>query len=94
MKRTSPSTMSCMSRTPCANISVRSIPRPKAQPLYTSGSTPAAVSTRGLTTPQPPISIQPSLEQVRHGASAFPTDAPRHAKHSMSTSADGSVNGK
>src|SRR5699024_7154747 len=32
-KRMSPSTMSRMSRTPCANISVRSMPRPKAQPL-------------------------------------------------------------
>ncbi len=33
VKRTSPSTMSRMSRTSCANISVRSIPRPKAHPL-------------------------------------------------------------
>ena len=33
VKRTSPSTMSCMSWTPWANISVRSTPRPNAQPL-------------------------------------------------------------
>jgi hypothetical protein len=31
--RTSPSTMSCMSEMPCRNISVRSIPIPKANPL-------------------------------------------------------------
>src|SRR5690606_20482745 len=94
VNRTSPSTMSCMSLTPWANISVRSMPRPKAQPLYRSVSTPAATSTRGVTTPQPPISIHPSEQQVRQEASGLPTEAPRHTKHSMSTSAEGSVNGK
>src|SRR5699024_5058970 len=94
VKRMSPSTMSRMSRTSCANISVRSIPSPKAQPLWTFGSIPAVTSTRGLTTPQPPISIHPSLEQVRHGAFGSPTEAPRQTKHCMSTSAEGSVKGK
>ena len=55
---------------------------------------PQAMRTRGLTTPQPPHSIQPSLEHVRHGLSGSPTDAPRQTKHCRSTSALGSVNGK
>ena len=44
--------------------------------------------------PQPPHSIQPSLEQVRHGAAGLPTEAPRQTKQRRSSSADGSVNGK
>ncbi len=72
----SPSTMSRMSSTLWRNISIRSMPNPKAKPLYFSGSTPQAVSTRGLTMPQPPSSIQPSLEQVRQGRSGLPTDSP------------------
>src|SRR3954447_24731953 len=55
---------------------------------------PQAVSTRGLTTPQPPHSIHPSDEQVRQGFAGSPTDAPRQTKHSTSNSADGSVKGK
>ena len=55
---------------------------------------PQAGSTRGLTTPQPPHSIQPSLRQVRHGRSGLPTESPWQTKHCRSTSADGSVNGK
>src|SRR5690606_12481192 len=72
VNRTSPSTMSRMSSTLWRNIRIR----PKAKPLYFSGSTPQAVSTRGLTMPQPPSSIQPSLEQVRQGRSGLPTDSP------------------
>src|SRR5690606_40075502 len=54
VNRTSPSTMSYMSSTPCRNISVRSTPTPKAQPLYRSVSTTTATRTRGLTLTQPP----------------------------------------
>src|SRR5690606_4735459 len=92
--RTSPSNMSRMSCESCRNISVRSIPMPNANPEYLSVSTPQARSTCGLTMPQPPHSIQPSEEQVRHGLSGSSTDAPRQTKHFRSNSADGSVNGK
>ena len=51
---------------------------------------PQAVSTRGLTTPQPPHSIQPSPRQVRQASES----TPRQTKQRRSTSADGSVNGK
>lgn len=68
--------MSRMSSTLWRNISIRSMPNPKANPLYFSGSTPQATSTRGLTMPQPPSSIQPSEEQVRQGRSGLPTDSP------------------
>src|SRR5262249_32270244 len=94
LNRRSPSTMSRMSPTPCRTCRVRSIPMPNANPVYRSGSMPQATSTRGLTIPQPPHSIQPSDLQVRHGRSGLPTEAPRQAKHWMSNSADGSVNGK
>ena len=43
VNRTSPSTMSRMSSTLWRNISIRSMPKPKANPLYFSGSTPQAV---------------------------------------------------
>ena len=94
VKRTSPSTMSRMSSTPCRNISVRSMPIPKAKPEYMSGSIPQAISTFGLTMPQPPHSIHPSDEQVRQGRSGLPTDSPRQTKQRRSSSALGSVNGK
>src|SRR5690606_10807205 len=58
-KRTSPSTMSCMSAIPWRSMSVRSLPMPNAKPEYSSGSTPTERSTLGLTIPQPPHSIQP-----------------------------------
>ena len=70
------------------------MPMPKAKPLYRSGSMPQATRTRGLTMPQPPHSIQPSLEHVRQGLSGSPTDSPRQTKHWRSTSALGSVKGK
>src|SRR5580692_7285391 len=94
LNRTSPSTVSLMSVTPCRIISVRSIPRPNANPLYRSGSMPHATSTRGLTMPAPAISIQPWDRQTRHGSAPGLVEAPRHTWHSMDTSADGSVNGK
>jgi len=53
---------------------------------------PQAASTRGLTTPQPPHSIQPSPLQVRQVSTAG--SSPRHTKQTRSTSAEGSVNGK
>ena len=40
-------------------------------------------STRGLTMPQPPHSIQPSLLQVRQGRSGLPTDSPRQTKQTQ-----------
>ena len=73
---------------------VRRVPRPKGRPRYPSVSIPTAVKTRGLTMPQPPHSIHPSLPQVRQAREASPTEAPRHTKYSRSTSALGSVNGK
>src|SRR5262249_44359061 len=72
VNRTSPSTMSRMSSTLWRNISIRSMPNPNAKPLYFSGSTPHAVSTLGLTTPQPPSSIQPSQEHVRQRPPRLP----------------------
>ena len=76
------------------NITVRSTPMPNAKPVYSFGSMPQAASTRGLTMPQPPHSIQPSERQVRQGRSGLPTESPCQTKHSRSTSADGSVKGK
>src|SRR5207237_10620356 len=80
VNRTSPSIMSRMSDTPLRNIRVRSMPMPNAKPEYSSGSTPTARSTRGLTIPQPPHSTHwgPSRCSGNH----------------TSNSADGSVNGK
>ena len=86
--------MSRMSAALLRNIRLRSTPMPKANPEYTSASMPQAVKTRGLTTPQPPHSIQPSLEHVRHGLAGSLTLAPWQTKHSRSSSALGSVNGK
>ena len=48
------------------------MPSPNANPLYRSGSMPQATSTRGLTMPQPAISIQPCDRHTRHGAAARP----------------------
>src|SRR5690349_5540392 len=79
-KRTSPSTMSRMSGMPLRNCRVRSNPMPKAKPEYTSGSMPQARNTFGFTIPQPPHSTQPG--------------PPFLLGNQMSTSADGSVNGK
>ena len=54
---------------------------PNANPLYFSGSIPQLRSTVGCTIPQPSTSNQPGSE-------------PSPRSHAMSTSADGSVNGK
>ena len=64
----------------------RSMPNPKAKPVYSSGSMPTARNTLGCTMPQPPSSIQPVLEHVRQ-------PAPRQMTQVISNSADGSVNG-
>ncbi len=89
LNRTSPSTMSRMSAALLRNIRLRSTPMPNAKPLYSDASMPHAVSTRGFTTPQPPHSIQPSLEHVRHGFAGSLTLAPWQTKHSRSSSALG-----
>ena len=47
-----------MSSTPYFRIAIRSMPKPNAQPLYSSGSMPTALNTFGWTMPQPPSSIQ------------------------------------
>src|SRR5262249_42264582 len=73
---TSPSTASLMSFSPFLIISDRSMPRPNANPLYFSGSMPQAISTRGLTMPQPALPIQPCDWQTGHGAPPVCADAP------------------
>ena len=45
-----------MSVTPCFSIAILSTPRPKARPLYFSGSILQFINTIGLTMPQPKIS--------------------------------------
>jgi hypothetical protein len=55
---------------------------------------PQATSTRGLTMPQPAISIQPCDRHTRHGSPPGLADAPRQMWHSIDTSPDGSVKGK
>src|SRR5207245_9980918 len=68
-------------------IAARSRPKPNANPLHSSGSMPTLRSTCGWIMPLPRISIHPVKEQVLH-------PLPRQKTHDMSTSADGSVNGK
>ena len=72
--------MSRMSPTPERNCRARSIPIPNAKPENSSGSMPQAISTRGLTIPQPPHSTQRAPS--------------RCSGNQTSNSADGSVNGK
>ena len=55
----SPSHNARMSGKSYFSCATRSIPQPKAKPLHSSGSTPTFSNTRGSTTPEPPISIQP-----------------------------------
>src|SRR5258706_318104 len=54
---------------------------------------PQATRTRGLTMPQPAISIQPWDLQTRHGGAPGFTEAPPQTWHFIDTSPDGSVNG-
>src|ERR1700730_14755491 len=63
------------------------MPKPKAKPEYSSGSMPTALNTLGSTIPQPPSSIQPDPEQVRH-------PLPSQIGQVTSNSADGSGKGK
>src|SRR5690606_25847620 len=66
---------------------IRSIPIPKAKPLYFLLSIPQFSSTLGSTIPQPRISTQPDPLHKLH-------PAPLHIVQEMSISAEGSVNGK
>src|SRR5690606_18290339 len=88
VKRISPSYISRISLTSWRNITVRSMPIPNAKPEYCSGSTPVAASTRGLTMPQPPHSIQPSPRHVRQCVRACGSSL--QTKQRRSTSALGS----
>ena len=68
-------------------IAIRSSPRPKAKPLYSSGEMPHISSTEGLTMPAPRISTQPvPLHTLQ--------PLPPHIAQVTSTSTEGSVNGK
>ena len=72
---------------PPRSCAVRSIPIPKAKPVYSSGSQPTNSYRYGSTIPEPPISIQPEPLQVRQ-------PVPPQIGHDTSGSIDGSVNGK
>ena len=71
---------------PYFSMAMRSIPMPQAKPWYSSGSSPQLRSTFGCTMPQPRISSQSSPSPKR--------TSPLSRRHWMSTSSDGSVNGK
>ncbi len=73
--------------TPYLSIAMRSIPMPKANPEYFSGSMLFAWSTLGSTMPQPMISSQPVPLQTGQ-------PLPPQRLHDTSTSAEGSVKGK
>ena len=71
---------------PYFSIASRSIPIPNANPCQTSGSTPAAPSTFGCTIPAP--------EDIQPVVPLADLELPPAHEQRMSTSADGSVNGK
>lgn len=71
----------------CISIVIRSIPIPKANPLYLFGEILQFLKTLGFTMPQPKISNQPVFLHV-------PQPLPAQIKHEISISALGSVNGK
>ena len=72
---------------PYLSMAIRSIPIPKARPLYLSLSIPQPSRTFLLTTPAPRTSIQPvPLQSLQ--------PLPPHWKQDTSTSTEGSVNGK
>ncbi len=86
------------SRTACGCWAGRSAPSPRGRcrrrtrsRSRPSGSIPTFSSTRGSTMPEPMISIQPVPEQVPHSSRFL---GGRQNGQVMSTSADGSVNGK
>src|SRR5690606_22204290 len=66
---------------------IRSIPRPKAKPVYSSGSILQFCNTLGLTIPAPNISIQPTPLQTLQ-------PLPSQKGQEASASTLGSVNGK
>ena len=69
------------------SIVMRSMPRPKAKPLYLVLSMPQFSNTLGSTMPQPRISTQPvCLQRLQ--------PAPPQMLQEISISAEGSVNGK
>ena len=72
---------------PYLSIAMRSTPKPNAKPWTFRGSYPTALNTFGCTIPQPMISSHPFRPHVEQ-------PFPRQAAQAMSTSADGSVNGK
>src|SRR3954471_1426979 len=69
------------------SIVIRSMPMPKAKPVYFLESILQLSSTLGSTMPQPRISTQPVCLQTLQ-------PVPPHIMHVTSISADGSVNGK
>src|SRR5205085_9394332 len=86
-KRMSFSVSTRMSGIPWRTWAQRSMPKPKANPVHSSGSIPTAVKTLGSTIPHPPSSIHPVWQQVRQ-------PSPLHTAQVTSNSAEGSVNGK
>src|SRR3990167_2491730 len=86
-KRTSFSEYKRRSLTLNLSWAMRSIPIPKAKPVYSSGSIPEAANTFGSTIPQPRISSQPVYLQTLQPLAL-------QMVHETSTSALGSVNGK
>src|SRR6478735_7702473 len=75
------------SSTPWRIMTMRSIPKPKANPEYLSASYPTASRTLRWTMPAPPISNQPECLQTRH-------PVPSQMAQSTAKSTPGSTNGK
>ena len=71
---------------PYFSIATRSMPMPNAKPWYSAGSMPQFASTFGCTMPQPRISSQSPPSPI--------FSSPPAREQPISTSADGSVNGK
>jgi hypothetical protein len=87
INRTSFSKNKRMSLTLYFNMAIRSIPIPKAKPVYLSGSILQLLKTAGSTIPQPIISTQPVYLQMLQ-------PSPPQSEQEMSISAEGSVKGK
>src|SRR5580698_1863430 len=86
-KRTSFSENKRRSRITHFKLAIRSIPIPKAKPVYFLLSMPQFSSTLGSTMPQPKISTQPVYLHILQ-------PSPLQIVQEMSISADGSVKGK
>ena len=76
-----------MSSMPNLSMAMRSMPRPKAKPVYSSGSYFTDLKTSGCIMPAPSISSQPLPLQTLQ-------PEPAHMTQRMSISALGSVKGK